>query len=142
MAVVEIGPAASRSLTENQSAFGPTVGVEVTPIENWLELEAGVTPLFRRHSTEWSVDLLFKKPWTLSDKTEFMLGVGPEWLFNATATTRGCDLLLSLVFWSSKRNHPKLEGHRVWQKQVETLIAELGNGAQMDSIRARNDAVP
>ena len=56
--MLEIGGAASRSLTESQSSFGPTVPVEVTPIEKWLELEAGVTPLFRRHSTEWSVDLL------------------------------------------------------------------------------------
>ena len=44
-AVLEIGPAASWSLTEGQSAFGPTVAVEATPIENWLELEAGVTPI-------------------------------------------------------------------------------------------------
>ena len=79
-AVIELGAAANRSLTEGQSSFGPTVAVEVTPIENWLELEAGVTPLFRRHSTEWSIDLLFKKPWTISDRTEFMLGVGPEWI--------------------------------------------------------------
>jgi hypothetical protein len=61
-AILELGAAADRSLTEGQSAFGPTVAVEVTPIENWLELEAGVTPLFRLHSTEWSVDFLFKKP--------------------------------------------------------------------------------
>lgn len=79
-AVIELGAAANRSLTEGQSSFGPTVAVEATPIENWLELEAGVTPLFRRHSTEWSIDLLFKKPWTLSDKMEFMFGVGPEWI--------------------------------------------------------------
>jgi hypothetical protein len=51
-AVIELGAAANRSLTEGQSSFGPTVAVEATPIENWLELEAGVTPLFRRHSTE------------------------------------------------------------------------------------------
>jgi hypothetical protein len=51
-AVVELGGAAGRSLTEGQSNFGPTVAVEVTPIENRLELEAGITPLFRRHSTE------------------------------------------------------------------------------------------
>jgi hypothetical protein len=75
VAVLELGAATGRSLTEGQSTFGPTVAVEVTPIENWLELEAGVTPLFRRHSTEWSIDLLFKKPWTVSDKMEFMLGI-------------------------------------------------------------------
>ncbi|MGA7639037.1 MAG: hypothetical protein WCB00_19040, partial [Candidatus Acidiferrales bacterium] len=54
VAVVELGGAAERSVTEGNSSFGPTVAVEFTPIENWLELEAGVTPLFRRHSTEWS----------------------------------------------------------------------------------------
>ena len=37
-AVVELGAAANRSLTEGQSSFGPTVAVEVTPIENWLML--------------------------------------------------------------------------------------------------------
>ena len=77
-AVVELGAAANRSLTEGQSSFGPTVAVEVTPIENWLELEAGVTPLFRRHSTEWSVDLLFKKPWTVSDKDGVHAGDWPR----------------------------------------------------------------
>jgi hypothetical protein len=76
--VVEIGAAAERSLTEHKSSFGPTVAAEGTLIENWLELEAGVTPLFRPASTEWTADLLFKKPWTFSRKAEFMLGIGPE----------------------------------------------------------------
>jgi hypothetical protein len=52
-AILELGAAADRSLTEGQSAFGPTVAV--TPIENWLELEADVTPLFRRHSNGASI---------------------------------------------------------------------------------------
>src|ERR1035441_442854 len=63
-AVLELGGAAAWNL-KGGSSFGPTAAVEVTPIENWLELEAGVTPLFRKHSTEWDTDLLFKKPWTL-----------------------------------------------------------------------------
>ena len=70
VAVVELGGAVERSLTEGNSSFGPTAAVEVTPIEKWLELEVGVTPLFRRHSTEWSVDLLFKKTWSFSDRFE------------------------------------------------------------------------
>jgi hypothetical protein len=105
-AVVELGAAAGRSLTEGQSSFGPTVGVEVTPIENWLELEAGITPLFRRHSTEWSIDLLFKKPWTLSDKREFMLGIGPEWIhtnaYGMKMNSVGAELAPDFMFWSSK----------------------------------------
>ena len=43
VAIVELGGTADRSLTEGNSSFGPTVAVEVTPIEKWLELEAGVT---------------------------------------------------------------------------------------------------
>ena len=108
VAVVELGAAANRSLTEGQSTFGPTVAVEVTPIENWLELEAGVTPLFRPHSTEWSVDLLFKKPWTLSEKTEFMLGIGPEWIhpeaYGIKMNSVGAEIAPDFMFWPSKKH--------------------------------------
>jgi len=107
-AVLEVGGAASRSLTESRLSFGPTVAVEVTPIENWLELEAGVTPLFRRHSTEWSVDLLFKKPWTLSETKEFMLGIGPEWIHSNAYGTRmdsvAGEIAPDFMFWSSRKH--------------------------------------
>lgn len=107
-AVVEIGGDAERSLTEGNSSFGPTVAVEVTPIESWLELEAGVTPLFRRHSTEWSTDLLFKKPWTLSSKVEFMLGVGPEWIhtnaFGQKTNSAGAEAAADLMFWPARKH--------------------------------------
>lgn len=107
-AVLEIGAAADRSLTEAQSSFGPTVAVEFTPIENRLELEAGLTPLFRRHSTEWTTDLLFKKPWTLSDRNEFMLGVGPEWIhsnaFGVKQNSIGAELAPDFMFWGSRKH--------------------------------------
>jgi hypothetical protein len=107
-AVVELGGAAGWSLKGSGSSFGPTVAVEVTPIENWLELEAGVTPLFARHSTEWDTDLLFKKPWTLSDKAEFMFGVGPEWIHTrgngATANSVGGEVALDFMFWPSAKH--------------------------------------
>jgi hypothetical protein len=77
-AIVELGGAAGRDLKGGGSSFGGDLAVEFTPIEKWLEIEAGTTPLFRRHSTEWDTDRLFKKPWTLSEKVEFMFGVGPE----------------------------------------------------------------
>jgi hypothetical protein len=82
--------------------------VEVTPIENWLELEAGVTPLFNRNSTEWDTDLLFKKPWTLSERAEFMFGVGPEWVHTnkrgATADSISAEVALDFMFWPSARH--------------------------------------
>jgi len=107
-AVLEIGGAASRSLTESQSSFGPTLAVEVTPIEKWLELEVGVTPLFSPHSTEWSVDLLFKKPWTLSDTKEVMIGIGPEWIhsnaYGIKMNSVAGEIVPDFMFWPSKKH--------------------------------------
>ncbi len=106
-AIVELGGATGWSITEGGSSFGPTVAVEVTPIENWLELESGVTPLFRRHSTEWDLDLLFKKPWTLSKKAEFMAGIGPEWVhatkFSMTTNSISGEAVLDFMFWPSAK---------------------------------------
>ncbi len=65
-------------------------------------------PLFRRHSAEWDTDLLFKKPWTLSEKVEFMFGVGPEWIhtrtYGVTTNSLAGEVMLDFMFWpSSKR---------------------------------------
>jgi len=106
-AIVELGGAASWNV-KGGSSFGPTVAVEVTPIEKWLELEGGVTPLFTRHSTEWDTDLLFKKPWTLSKKVEFMIGVGPEWTHTRqsgiTTNALAGEAVLDFMFWPSAKH--------------------------------------
>jgi hypothetical protein len=80
IAIVELGAATSWNLSGGAATVAPNLAAEVTPIENWLELEAGVSPFYTRKSTEWDTDLLFKKPWTISRKAEFMVGVGPEWV--------------------------------------------------------------
>ena len=107
-AVVELGGAANWNVKDGGSSFGPAVAVEVTPIEKWLELEVGVTPLFSRHSTEWNADLLFKKPWTLSKSAEFMLGVGPEWVhatkYGVTTNSVSGEVVLDFMFWSSAKH--------------------------------------
>jgi hypothetical protein len=96
-AIVEIGGAGEWSFTDRAGRFGPTVAVEVTPIPEWLEIEAGVTSLFGRGGTEWSADLLFKKPFTLSDKVEFMVGAGPEW--NIRTGSVAAEAVLDFMFW-------------------------------------------
>lgn len=105
VAIVEVGGAAARSLGGGGASAGGTAAIEVTPIEKWLELEAGVTSLFSRHSRETDVDLLFKKPWTLSKKVEFMFGVGPEWVHTReSGTTRNSiagEAVLDFMFWPS-----------------------------------------
>ncbi len=78
-AILELGAASSWNFSGGAMTFAPDVAVECTPIENWLELEAGVSPFFTHNSTEWDTDFLFKKPWDLSPKAEFMFGVGPQW---------------------------------------------------------------
>jgi hypothetical protein len=108
VAVVELGGAANWNIKEGASGFGPTIAVEVTPIENWLELEAGVTPLFSPHSTEWDTDLLFKKPWTLSKKAEFMVGVGPEWVrttkYGLISNSISGEAVLDFMYWPSRKH--------------------------------------
>ena len=107
-AVVELGGAGSWDLKDGGSSFGADFAVEVTPIENWLELEAGTTPFFSRHSTEWDTDLLFKKPWTLSEKVEFRFGVGPEWIhtraYGITKNSLGGEVVLDFMFWPSAKH--------------------------------------
>ena len=92
---------------EARSAAGDAPARSAPAIEHWLELEAGVTPLFSRHSTEWDTDLLFKKPWTLSPKVEFMPGVGPEWIHTRKCgvTTNGIsgEAALDFMFWPTAK---------------------------------------
>jgi hypothetical protein len=108
-AVVEVGTAAFRTVTGDASnSFGPSVAVEITPIKNWLELEFGTTALLRRHSTEWGTDLLFKKPWELSPRAEFMLGVGPEWdhsnQFGLKTNSVSAEAVGDFMFWPSRKH--------------------------------------
>jgi hypothetical protein len=107
-AVVEVGGAAGWNVKDGGASFGPSAAVEVTPVENWLELEAGVTPLFARHSTEWDADLLLKKPWTLSKRVEFMFGVGPQWAhttkYGVTTNTVSGEAVLDFMFWRSAKH--------------------------------------
>jgi hypothetical protein len=102
-AILEVGAAAEWALTHGGPSYGPNVAVEVTPIKEWLEIEAGVTPFFSRGRTEWDTDLLFKKPYTLSKRLEFMAGVGPEWAHtivrgHSTNTFAG-EAALDFMYW-------------------------------------------
>jgi hypothetical protein len=107
IAILEVGGAASANVKDGRPSFGPDFAVEVTPIENWLELEMGVAPTFRHHSTEWGTDLLFKKPWSLSKTVEFMFGLGPEWVrtheYGVTTNSLSAEAVLDFMFWPSKK---------------------------------------
>jgi hypothetical protein len=107
-AVLELGAVTSWDVKGGAASFGPNFAVEFTPIEHWLEIEAGVTPLFKAHSTEWDADLLFKKPWTLSRKAEFMFGIGPEWVHTNAYSVRtdsvAGEVVGDFMFWPGRKH--------------------------------------
>jgi hypothetical protein len=73
-----------------------------------LELEAGVSPFYTRNATEWDTDLLFKKPWTISPKAEFMLGIGPEWVYlrqnGKTTNSIAGEVAGDFMFWPAHKH--------------------------------------
>jgi hypothetical protein len=100
-AILEIGGSGNWSLS-GPFSFGPTVAIEFTPIENWLEIEVGAGPLFGKGISEWDTDILFKKPFTLSDKIEFMIGAGPQWGSGFRGSTNaGVEIAGDFMFWPS-----------------------------------------
>ena len=55
--------------------------------------------MFHGGRGEWDTDLLFKKPFTLSDRLEFMVGIGPQWTFSREGTQTGAEFALDFMFW-------------------------------------------
>jgi hypothetical protein len=108
VAILEVGAATNWNFSGGAAMFAPNLAAECTPIENWLELEAGVSPFHTRHSTEWESDFLFKRPWTLSRKGEFMLGVGPQWDHlkqnGKTTDSFSGELAGDFMFWPTGRH--------------------------------------
>lgn len=106
--ILELGAATNWNFNGGAATFAPNLAAEVTPIEDWLELEAGVSPFYTRNSTEWDTDFLFKKPWTLSRKAEFMMGVGPQWAHatrnQTTSNTFSAELAADFMFWPTGRH--------------------------------------
>jgi hypothetical protein len=108
VAILEVGASTNWNFSGGAATFAPNLAAECTPIENWLELEAGVSPFYTRHSTEWDTDFLFKKPWDLSKKTEFMLGVGPQWARlrqnGKTMDSFSAELAGDFMFWPTGKH--------------------------------------
>jgi hypothetical protein len=103
--VLEIGPAGEWPFSDKPN-FGGTFAVEATPIENWLEIEIGMTMLSTSGRSEWSGDLLFKKPFRISPEFEFMVGAGPSIGKTLNGPDRDTDVsatfALDFMFWPTK----------------------------------------
>jgi hypothetical protein len=125
--VLELGGAGEWPTRGGATNLGGTVAAEYTPIEHWLELEAGLTALGSTGHTELSGDLVFKKPWRLSPTAEFMIGAGPSWGRTLSGPDRGTQLsaefALDFMFWT----HGKLGWYvepswsvapRTWERTI------------------------
>ena len=104
-AELELGVAAEWGLPGGGFGFGPSVGIEFTRIKDWLEVETSVSPLFGGGRTGWDTELVFKKPYSLSDKVEVMPGLGPAWLYKTghgeTTSSMGGVALIDFQIWPS-----------------------------------------
>ena len=102
--MIELGAATERSIQEGTLGVGPSASVEFPVIKDWLEIEAGISPLFRSAQTVWQADLLFKKPFTISQHVEFMIGAGPQLSYTTLGggTQIASEFALEWMIWPSK----------------------------------------
>jgi hypothetical protein len=108
-AELELGAVAEWSVPGGAVGAGPSVGIEYTMIQEWLEVEAEVSPTFGGGRTEWDTELIFKKPYSLSDNLEMMPGIGPAWLYKTgpgqiTSSLGGVALIDVQIWPSLERN--------------------------------------
>jgi hypothetical protein len=106
LAIGEIGGAMNWNIKGFAPSGGPTVAVEFTPVKEWLEIEFGATESYSKGASQLSFDLLFKKPYTISETLEFMAGVGPEFTFlrsnGRTINVWGGEFALDFMYWPFK----------------------------------------
>jgi hypothetical protein len=106
--ILEVGASTNWNFKGGAATFAPNLAAECTPIEYWLVLEAGVSPFYTGYSTEWDTDFLLKKPWTLSSKAEFMLGIGPQWAHlkqrRKTIDSFSAEIAGDFMFWPTGRH--------------------------------------
>ena len=102
-AELEIGAAVEWAIPGGGTGFGGSIGIEYTLIKEWLEVELEVSPLFGAGRADWDTELIFKKPFEVSDKLEVMPGIGPAWLYTVShgqsSSSLGAVALLDLQIW-------------------------------------------
>jgi hypothetical protein len=103
--VVGVGGASELEVTGGSVHVGANVMVEWEAVENWLELEVGVSALATASGVDVPVDVLFKKPFRLTPVVELMVGAGPEmiWVGDERRAHFGAEVALDIMFWPWNR---------------------------------------
>jgi hypothetical protein len=123
LVILELGASGEREISEHTSHIGPAVGLEVEPIENWLEIELGASTNRSQGARNWEIELPIKKPFRLSGAIEVMPGLGPTWTHTtqpgARSSVWGAVAVIDLFVWRTR--------HLGWFLEPSYGIA-LGNG--------------
>jgi hypothetical protein len=93
-----MGGAGGWGVPNGGSSFGPEIGVEYTVVEHFLEIEAATSPQFSKGQVEFDTELLFKKPFDLTNRLEFLIGAGPVWIHKADADSLAGEVLVEFVY--------------------------------------------
>ena len=104
LAVIALGGAGEWGFPGGKFSRGPSAAVEFALIKEWVEVEIGGAKLFRRGHSEWEAEVVFRKPFTLSETTEFMIGLGPIWTQAKGESGKwGTTFAADFMFWSSPK---------------------------------------
>jgi len=100
IAVAELGASGETALNNGGgSAIGPTASIEWHVAPDWLSIETGVSRFSGHGHADWDADLLFKKPFQLTDKLEFMIGAGPSWSHGPEGDSYGMEASADFMLW-------------------------------------------
>src|SRR4029450_4594538 len=102
LAVIALGAAGEWGFPGGKFSRGPSAAIEFPRIRDWGEVEVGGAKLFRRGVSEWEAEVVFRKPFTLSETTELMVGLGPRWTWEKGENAKlGTVFQADFMFWSS-----------------------------------------
>jgi hypothetical protein len=102
LAVIALGAAGEWGFPGGKFSRGPSAAIEFPLIKDWVEVEVGGAKLFRRGVSEWEAEVVFRKPFTLSETTELMVGLGPVWTWEKSESGKvGTIFMADFMFWSS-----------------------------------------
>jgi len=126
--IFEVGAAGEASLRHGGANFGPNLAAEITPIEDWLEIEAGASALAPTGHSEFSEDIVFKKPFRLTATAELMIGLGPFVSHTASGpeagSSHGLEIAFDFMFWSHRSRGWYLEPS--WSRTARTGEQAIG----------------
>jgi len=104
---LEMGPASERELKTKSTSYGATIAIAKPVLDDWLEIELGLTQLVSSGRRQTGVGLIFKKPFQLSQSVELLVGIGPQITRKLDGPDRaaslGIECTLDLMYWVTER---------------------------------------